>query len=252
VEADLERFLALLCRELGADEARVLEGEDAPDDRRELRCRMPDGRWLGARFSVEPADRDLKQRRLEMLAGTFDAVVEQDAAPPRSSRPPIADVLHDELEALRDRAAAVNAIVIDANSPVEWGAARPQEAIPLEPRTSAPPRAEDGRDEDRTVSVVSRRALHTVRNLSELGALRKGKHVRFVERTSDTPLIAHSFAGIYLVVLVFDAPFDELRAERAVVDSLPRIEQLVLALPPLDPSPTAGAGVVAIRRGRPR
>jgi hypothetical protein len=51
-------------------------------------------------------------------------------------------------------------------------------------------------------------------------------------------------------VVVFEAPFDELRAERAVAESLARVEQLVLALPPLDPSPEAGAGVVAIRRPR--
>jgi hypothetical protein len=249
VDADLERFLALVRRELGADDARVLEGAETPDDPCQLRCRMPDGRWLGASFAAAPADRDLKQRRLEMLVGTFDTVVEQDAAP-RSSRPPVADVLHEELEALRDRAAAVNAIVIDANSPVEWGAARPQEAIPLEPRPAASSRTEDGRDDDRSVSVVSRRALHMVRNLSELGALRKGKHVRFVERAGDIPLVVHSFAGIYLLVVVFDTAFDELRAERAILDALPRIERLVLALPPLDPAPYAG--VAALRRGRRR
>jgi hypothetical protein len=62
--------------------------------------------------------------------------------------------------------------------------------------------------------------------------------------------VAHSFAGIYLLVLIFDAPFDELRAERAVLDALGRIERLVLALPPHDPDPTEGAGVVAMRRRR--
>jgi hypothetical protein len=50
---------------------------------------------------------------------------------------------------------------------------------------------------------------------------------------------------------VFAGEFDELRAERAVLESLHRIERLVLALPPLDPDPPRqGAGVIAM--GRPR
>ena len=88
--------------------------------------------------------------------------------------------------------------------------------------------------------------------MTELAALRKGKHVRSVARDAEVPFVAHSFAGIYLLVLVFAAPFDELRAERAVVEWLPRIERLVLALPPLDPAPKDGGGVVAIRRSRRR
>jgi hypothetical protein len=52
--------------------------------------------------------------------------------------------------------------------------------------------------------------------------------------------------------VVYAEPFDELRAERAVADALPRIERLVLALPPQEPPPAPIAGVVAIRRGRRR
>jgi hypothetical protein len=48
-----------------------------------------------------------------------------------------------------------------------------------------------------------------------------------------------AFAGIYLLVLVFDAPFSELRAQRSVGQALPRIERLVLRLPPVDPRPSA-------------
>jgi hypothetical protein len=91
-----------------------------------------------------------------------------------------------------------------------------------------------------------------VRALPEIAALRKGKHVRCVRGGGPAPLVAHSFAGLYLLVLVFDAPFDELRAERATLDALPRIERLVLALPPHDPDPTEGAGAIAMRRSRRR
>ena len=252
MQSDLDRFLALVRRELGADDVRVLEaGQESPDDPFELQCRMVDGRGLGARFLVPPADREAKQRRLEMLVSTFDGVV-QDASQPRRSRPPVERCLQDELLALTARAAALNAIVIDANSPVEWGAARPQEAIPLGPRTPATA-AEEGDEAPKSeldVAVVSRRALHLVRGLPELAELRKGKHLRHLERTGETALVAHSFAGIYVLVMVFGAPFDELRAERAIFEALPRIERLVLALPPLDPAPIAG--VTALRRPRRR
>jgi hypothetical protein len=251
VQSDLDRFLALVRRELGADDARLLEdGEEGVDDACELQCRMADGRGIGARFSAPPPDREEKQRRLEMLVSTFHAVV-PDTNARRRSRPPVEHSLRGELATLCERAGAVNAMVIDANSPVEWGAARPQSAIPLGPR--APSASSDPADDEQAqpdVSIASRRALHLVRSLPDLAALRKGKHLRYVERAGETLLIAHSFAGIYLLVVVFEAPFDELRAERAILEALPRIERLVLALPPLDPAPHAG--VMAMRRPRRR
>jgi hypothetical protein len=252
VQADLERFLGLVRRELGAEDARVVEAEqEPPDEPAELRCAMADGRWLTVRFAASPPDKELKQRRMEMLVGSFEAVIDGDTESRPSSRPPVARLLHEELEALCERAAAANAMVIDANSPVEWAAARPQEVIPLDTRSSRPPSEGDTeRRDDRSIAATSRRALHVVRSLPELAALRKGKHMRYVERAGDVPLVAHSFAGIYLLVVVFVVPFDELRAERAIVDALPRIERLVLALPPLDPAPYAG--VAALRRPRRR
>jgi hypothetical protein len=256
VQSDLDRFLALVRRELGAEDARVLDAEGdgnrTAEDPVELWCRMADGRGVAARFATPPADREAKQRRLEMLVGTFDGVVEEAGQRPKS-RPPVVHSLLDELAALAARAAALNAIVIDANSPVVWGAAQPEDVIPFGPRSSS---ADGGRGPEKDVAqgpniaVASRRALHAVRALPELPALRKGRHVRHLNGTTEAPFLAHSFAGIYILILVFDAPFDELRAERAVLDALPRIERLVLALPPLDPSPLAG--VVAMRRPRRR
>ena len=256
VQSDLERFLALVCRELGAENVRVLDGEEqGVEDPCELRCRMTDGRNIGVRFAAPPSEREACQRRLEMLASSFDAVAEDDPGQQRRSRPPVAQALRDELVALCDRAAALNAIVIDANSPIEWGIARPQGGTSLTPRASSTTLADAaeapvaGAEAEAPVALASRRALEVVRGLPELAALRKGRHLRYVERTGAAPIVVHSFAGIYLLVLVFDAPLDELRAERAVVEALPRIERLVLALPPLDPSPHAD--VVAMR-GRSR
>jgi hypothetical protein len=243
VQRDLDRFLALVCRELGARESVVLEaGSPAVVEGTQLSCPTPDGRLLVARFDSAPADREAIQRRLEMLASTFDAPESDNFRPP-SSRPPIAQSLEQELRVLCARAAASNAVVIDANSPVVWGAASPRGLEVLWPaadqrrdETSDAP----ARDED--IATRSSAAIDAVRNLSDIAASRKGRHVRHVERVGDAPYMVHSFAGIYLLLLVFDAPFDELRAERAVIDQLPRIERLVLALPPMDPSPVVGAG----------
>jgi hypothetical protein len=256
VQADLDRFLALVRRELGADDAHVLEPEDAtPEDACALYGRLADGRAVAARFTQPPVDREAKQRRLEMLASTFDTLIEE-AVHGKKSRPPVTHSLHDELLALCARAAAVNAIVIDAHSPVVWAAAHAEGVVAQPPLASSPrvaesPANEDGGGEPR-MATLSRRAVHAVRGLPDLAALRKGKHVRHVERSGDAPRIAHSFAGIYLLVLAFDGAFDELRAERSILEALPRVERLVLALPPLDPSPSTGAGVIALRRPRRR
>jgi hypothetical protein len=269
VQTEVDRLLALVRRELGAREVHVLEPDSRPGDpggdpsdhsERSLRCRLPDGRGLVAIFQAPPDERESKQRRLEMLASTFDVLVEEPTPKPRS-RPPIARALQEELEGLCSRASAANVLIVDANSPVVWGAARPQglgAEWPVAGNASADLAADGVADEaaiERSkspVAIASRAALGTVRSMSALTALRKGRHLRHVERESPAPFLAHSFAGIYLLVLVFEGGFDELRAERAVTESLARVEQLVLALPPLDPSPGAGAGVVAMRRPRRR
>lgn len=98
---------------------------------------------------------------------------------------------------------------------------------------------------------LTRLAISLIRALPSLALLHKGRHVREVSREGSSYLVL-SFSGIYLLCLVFDGDFDELRAERAAQESLPRIERLVLALPPLDPDPQPMGGVVALRRPRRR
>ncbi|MDF2691975.1 MAG: hypothetical protein K0S65_358 [Labilithrix sp.] len=101
-------------------------------------------------------------------------------------------------------------------------------------------------------SEATRRAVAAVRRLPALDGLHKGRHLRHVERDANF-LLAMSFSGIYILCLVFDGDFDELRAERAATDALPRIERLVFALPPLDPEPPQPmGGVVALRSRRRR
>ena len=107
----------------------------------------------------------------------------------------------------------------------------------------------DGADDDDDEPPLTRRTIGSIRRLPELDHLHKGRHLRRVQ--ADGPYyLALSFSGIYLLCLVFDAPFDELRAERAAQESLTRIERLVLALPPLDPEPQPMGGVISLHRRR--
>ncbi len=256
VQPDLDRFVALVRRELDAHEVSIVEPASAPavfDESRELRCPTPDGRVVIVQWQEPLVDRDAKLRRLEILASTIDALTDEKPPTP-SSRPPPSQSLRDELRSLCDRAAAINALVIDANSPILWGSARGRDIVP-EAWTASPPPPDPGppSTDDAGLAEVSRHALQAVRGLVELPAIRKGKRVRHVERDGPAPFLVHSCAGIYLLTLVFAGAFDELRAERAVLESLSRIERLVLALPPLDPEPPRkGAGVISMRRPRRR
>ena len=53
------------------------------------------------------------------------------------------------------------------------------------------------------MAVASRRAVLAVRALPDIAALRKGKHLRSVARDAEVPFVAHSFASIYLLVVVY-------------------------------------------------
>jgi hypothetical protein len=99
--------------------------------------------------------------------------------------------------------------------------------------------------------LASRRVVPEVRALPEIESLHKGGHLLHMARGPSYGYVARSFAAIYVLVLVFDGPFDELRAKGAIAHALPTIERLVLALPPVDPEPPM-AGAVAMRRRRPR
>jgi hypothetical protein len=113
--------------------------------------------------------------------------------------------------------------------------------------SSAPPPASDDIEEP----PITRHAIAIIRSLPSLDLLHKGKHLRHVSRDGSHFLVL-SFSGIYLLCMVFDGDFDELRAERAAHESLPRIERLVQALPPLDPDPQPMGDVIALRGARRR
>lgn len=285
-----ERFVALAKRELGADDVRLLAPtESAPEAPNVLVTRMDDGRHVVASFGEPPKDRDALERRLTILTTTF---AESLAAPPSEktrARPRVASSLHEELRALAVRARARDCVVIDVDSPVVWGSAsvpaKPRarsdlllrdvsdrelssqvddesgplqdvtSVSPLPPESSPQPASPDEHDDDGVFTgsepELTRRAIAAMRSLPGIEHLHKGRHLRHVERQNDFYL-ALSFSGIYLLCIVFDAPFDELRAEKSAHESLPRIERLVQALPPLDPEPQPMGGVIAFRRSRRR
>jgi hypothetical protein len=279
------RFADLVKRELSAQDVRLLEPH-APTSvaANAMFARLPDGRTLAVTFAAEPSDAPALERRLQILAATFAQALDADAALGKRSRGSVPRSLHEELRALAQRAQAVDALVLDAHSPVIWGsstATRPQlgtgrtpdleaalallelsrheilrlvrEEVGSEqqpPQDAEPEPSTEETDEptaEQVLSELSARAIREVRALPEIPALRRGRHLHHAVRDADFGYVAHAFAAIYLLVLVYDAPFDELRAERAVADALPRIERLVLALPPLDPTPEPRANVISLR-----
>lgn len=123
-------------------------------------------------------------------------------------------------------------------------------AIPAEVRAARAARAEEER-ERWARAVLARRAIAAVRALPDLDALNRGGQLRATVAADDFGYVARSFSAIYVAILVFGAPFDELTAKRALSHAMSTIERLVAALPPLDPPPHLG-GVVAMRAPRRR
>lgn len=279
------RFSELVRRELGATHV-VVAAVDEPEGRDALVATLSDGRRVEARFESPVADSDSLTRRLEILVRAFESVLLEDDPAPKK-RAPVGVSLHDELRALAMRSSAVDALVIDAHSPVVWASALKGTTTEIEPET--PPLPEEaramlrlvrdshrgaltalGKNDPQTFSVVTpdldspwepgpaanetraelgTRAIDEVRRLPQTATLHRGGHLAHTLRGETFGYVARGFAGIYVLVVVFDGPLDEIRVERALRDALPRIERLVLALPPLDPDPVP-AGAVAIRRRR--
>jgi hypothetical protein len=123
-------------------------------------------------------------------------------------------------------------------------------AIPAEIRAARQDRARAAGDAWAR-AMRTRRAIAEVRALPEMPSLHKGGHLRHMVTEPAFGYVARSFAAIYVLILVFDGPFDELLAKRAVAQALPVIERLVAALPPLEPPPpTAGVAAMRARRRR--
>jgi hypothetical protein len=227
------RFVALVKRELGAVDVVFREADDPPRDGT-VSASLPDGRFVEVELQVLPDDAEALSRRLEMLVGAFEGLTQSLA---QKRREPPAVLLKKELRSLVKRSSAAAAMVIDAKSPVVWASAGADD---------------DGEsDAGKAATTLRERAIGELRGLPQMGALHRGGHLALTVREDTFGYVVRSFAGIYVLCVVFDHAFDEIKAERALRESLPRVERLVLALPPLDPEPVP-AGVVALRPRRRR
>jgi hypothetical protein len=279
-EEALSRFLELCAREMDASDVRAESRGTVQPSAKVLVVPLGERSEVVVTFDQAPADIDARQRRLEMLATAFSAAIE-GAGPERPKRIKRRS-LRRELEALATRADAIDAVVIDAHSPIVWGAVAGPVATPITNviPLNAESRArieriqeshrdliavvddtdDDEGDEERTSatpapgtpSPLTTRAVADIRALPATSQLHRGGHLAHNKREEHYGVVARSFAAIYVLILVFDKAFDMLRAERALREDLPVIERLVLALPPFDPEPSPRAGVIALRRPRRR
>ncbi len=254
------RFVELVKRELGADDVLVLgPDETVPPAANVVLVRLRDGRHVVASFSEEPRNREALGGRLAILAHTFAHALASPPSERTRARLTVVSSLHGELRSLAQRALALDAAVIDVDSPVLWACASSPSAHTRSPGAfstvdelgPAPSRLQpvnvEVSEPTGDLPTLTAQAIGSLRALPTLKALHRGRHFRHVERETEFWL-ALSFSGIYVLCLVFDGPFDELRAERASQDALPRIARLVIALPPRDPEPEGS--VIALRRAR--
>src|SRR5450432_4153556 len=113
-EPPFARFSALVKRELGADDVRILDAASVPSGATNvLFVSLPGGRHVAVTFASTPESPPALLRRLEILVRTFAQALEEAPntdTPHRPARPPVSLSLHDELRALAQRARAVDAI----------------------------------------------------------------------------------------------------------------------------------------------
>jgi hypothetical protein len=246
------RFVYLVVRELGATGVRVQEGpgDAADNDPRVVRVELGGSRAVEATFDTPPKERADAQRRLLLLARAFEGAIFDAPGTHTGNEPERA--LNEELGALAGRAGAVDVLVIDARSPVVWGSARG--LLGMHPTAEVVrigrPRRSAAHAEPPTAKRRAERVIARVRTLHAMGTLHRGGHLAHLERGRSGGFLARSFAGIYVIVVLFDTPIDELRSERALREHLPAIERFILALPPREPE--GGAKVVSLRAKRAR
>ncbi|NVB39145.1 hypothetical protein G6O69_14975 [Pseudenhygromyxa sp. WMMC2535] len=300
---DLERFLDLVRRELGSDDARFELGGREPSGDDRVWASVPHSQAQGgaqgwravAVFDAAQTEEALAEHaaKLDGLVHSFVGIVDRLAhSGPRGRVSVASQEVDDALGVLAERAKALRAVVIDEDSPVLWGSSEVprgpedvEEAMWIgELAESAAqysgPAGEDGLDlvalidldkaarrealaavEPRKLRERLLRKLPVVRELGgqrdaeawrthfltcrAIAAVRRAPE-RHEEVQDGLGWLARDFGGIYHVILVYDGLFSEIGAAGVMQRALPAIENLVLSLPPIDPTPK-GARVLQFR-----
>jgi len=116
----LDRLANILKRELGALSVDIVS--DVPDDDASLTWDIGRGRKLVLTFPSAPIDLSDKRDRLATVVESFaDLFADLAAECPRARLEP-GEALKSELNALVGKCGAVSAVIIDAASPIVWGA----------------------------------------------------------------------------------------------------------------------------------
>ncbi len=132
---DVLRLLSLVRRELGADDARLEFGGRQPEADA-VWCNLEDGYRVVVIFDDTPPNPRELRDRLKLLVLSFTDTFQQ-AAPRVGRKEDPGGALDEALDVLAQQSGAIEAIVVDAQSPVVWG-------------TSAVPRgSEDLKDAER-------------------------------------------------------------------------------------------------------
>lgn len=223
MDLGLWRFLELVARELGALDARIELGGQPPKDPKLVWARMPrsDARVVAV-FDSPPEGVESLQDRLSTIAQSFSDTVDRSTTP-ISSYPydgtSARARLDAELTALATRAGADCAFVSDLSSPVIWGSS----SVPTPTREVSTEEVQLWAEQLRSESADGLRTAHG--------------HVVRLSLSEDGDCLARLLGGLYVVVLVFRSALSEPVAVGALLHATPRIERLIIALPPLDPPP---------------
>lgn len=286
---DLERFLDLVARELGCDDAHFELGGKEPSDINRIWARVPGGWRVVALFDTAPTDRAGKQVKLETLVDSFAGIGDRmKLKSPKLSTAVASQEVDDALVVLADKAKALSAVVIDEDSPVLWGSSEsprgPEDvdtAMWIGELAESAAQAEDELDLVALVQLevgelqreladlqprkLRERLIRKLPLVKELGSHREAeawrahfltcRAIAAVRRAPERHeavddglgWLARDFGGIYHVILVYDGLFSEIGAAGVMQRALPAIENLVLSLPPIDPTPK-GARVIQFKR----
>jgi hypothetical protein len=120
---DLLRFLDLVRRELGCEDAHFEFGGQPPHEPDRVWAEVQgDWRIVGRFRALADADREPRRAKLAALVETFATVGEElQLRGPRVARVSASQELDDALALLAEKANALRAVVIDEDSPVMWG-----------------------------------------------------------------------------------------------------------------------------------